>query len=186
MEKLQKLTELVEKELRAVEEKGLTTANLESTYKLVDILKDIKEIESEQKEMMGGQYQMPYMPYMEGGSGRGYDRYDGYMPRPYGNDGYSRPYMEGGDHRQNGRGGNQYGGYDPRMREHLNRIYEGAEMYEYGRDRYQHGDSEQRVTDGLEKMMYAICSFIQSTMEFAQTPQEKEIIRNHMQKLRNI
>ena len=75
---------------------------------------------------------------------------------------------------------------DNRMRDHLNRIYEGAEMYEYGRDRYQHGGNEERIYDGLEKLMYALCMFVESTMEFAETPQEKEIIRKHIQKLQKM
>lgn len=80
----------------------------------------------------------------------------------------------------------RYTGNDNRMREHLNRIYEGAEMYEYGRDRYQHGGNEERIYDGLEKLMYALCMFVESTMEFAETPQEKEIIRKHIQKLQKM
>lgn len=47
------------------------------------------------------------------------------------------------------------------------------------------GDSE-RMYDGLEKLMYAICMFIESTMDFAESPEEKEIIRKHIQKLKNI
>ena len=47
-EKLKKLEELVTKELEQIGEKGLTSANLETTYKLMDILK-IKILKTIQK-----------------------------------------------------------------------------------------------------------------------------------------
>ena len=53
-EKLKKLEELVTKELEQITEKGLSNANLETTYKLMDILKDIKEVEEAGKETKGG------------------------------------------------------------------------------------------------------------------------------------
>ena len=86
---------------------------------------------------------------------------------------YERSYM--GDYREGGR----YG-------EKINRIKEGAEMYEYGRDSYRHGGSHEKIYDGLEKMMYAICVFIEHAMADAQTPQEKEIIRKHISKLNRL
>lgn len=99
--------------------------------------------------------------------------------------GYGRRY----DDYYNGRGYSE-GGYNNRgynrMRERLDRINDGMEMYDYGRERYQHGDSEERVFDGLERLMYAICSFVESTMDFAESPQEKEIIRKHIQKMSQI
>jgi hypothetical protein len=72
------------------------------------------------------------------------------------------------------------------MNEHLMRIQDGTDIYQYGRERYRHGRNDERMYDGLEKLMYAICMFIESTMDFAESPQEKEIIRKHIQKLRNI
>ena len=99
--------------------------------------------------------------------GGDYGAYNERRYNEYGND-YGRQYRTGG-------GG--YSGNDSRIREHMNRIMEGAEQYEYGRERYQHGGSEERILDGLEKLMYSICMFVESTYEFAQSPQEKEIIR---------
>ena len=81
-----------------------------------------------------------------------------------------------------GRGGN-FINMDPRMWDRLERIMDGADMYNYGRERYRGGDSEERMYDGLEKLMYALCTFVESTMDFAETPQEKEIIRKHIQKM---
>ena len=41
---MEKLIHMIEEELKNVESQGLTPANLETTYKLVDIEKDIFEI----------------------------------------------------------------------------------------------------------------------------------------------
>lgn len=64
------------------------------------------------------------------------------------------------------------------MNEHLMRIQDGADMYQYGRERYRHGGNDERMYDGLEKLMYAICMFIESTMDFAESPQEKKLLEN--------
>lgn len=40
---MHKLLERVEKELENIADKGLSSSNLETTYKLIDIYKDIKE-----------------------------------------------------------------------------------------------------------------------------------------------
>ena len=40
---MHKLLEKVEKELDNIAEKGITNSNLDTTYKLIDIYKDIKE-----------------------------------------------------------------------------------------------------------------------------------------------
>lgn len=107
-----------------------------------------------------------------GGGYQGRGRY--YVEGDYGN--------RGG---YNNRGGGNYNGYN-RMKEHLDRINDGVEMYDYGRERYQHGDSEERIYEGLEKLMYAVCMFVESTMDFAETPEEKDIIRRHVQKMSSI
>ena len=172
---MDKLKKSVEKELEQIGEQGLNASNLEMTDKLVDIYKDLQEVE----QMKGGQYGMTGYnrrdyQYDKGGRidwyGENYNRYE---------EGYGR---RGGGY--NNRGGN-YNGYN-RMKEHLGRINDGVEMYDYGRERYQHGDSEERVFDGLEKLMYAVCMFVESAMDFAETPQEKDIIRRHIQKMSNM
>ena len=106
-----------------------------------------------------------------GMGGRGRVDYRYMTDRPYDDYSYGR------------RGG--YRGND-RFREHLNRVIDGADMYEYGRERYMEGGSEERIYDGLEKLMYAVCTFVESTMDFAESAEEKEIIRKHIQKLKNI
>jgi hypothetical protein len=187
MEELEKLKELVTKELKEVANKGLSSSNLESTYKLVDILKDLAEVESENKkgrEMQGhdsyGMRMMPpmYPPYMESPMPRD----GGYREGGYREGGYGEGYGARG-----GRGGGRsYNGYDERMKDKIERMIDGAESYEYGRDRYQHGGSHEAMEEGLEKMMYAVCMLIETAMDAAQSPKEKEIIRKHIQKIRSL
>lgn len=166
---LDKLVDSVKKELKEISEQGLNASNLEMAKKLVDMYKDLQEV-----EQMGSNYNM-----------RGYGKDGGYSNRGGGYQGRGRYYAEGDyDNRggYNNRGGSNYNGYN-RMKEHLDRINDGVEMYNYGRERYQHGDSEERVYEGLEKLMYAVCMFVESAMGFAETPEEKDIIRRHVQKM---
>ena len=184
---MHKLMSDIKKELKQIEEKGLNASNLGAVGQMVDILKDIKEInEMEGKEMRdyryGGNYGREDYAYNEGDNYNEGGNYNegrgGYGARM--RDSRGR-YMEG----NYGRGGN-FINIDPRMMDRLDRIMEGAEMYDYGRQRYRGGDNKERMHDGLEKMMYAVCTFIESTMDFAETPEEKEIIRKHIQKLAKI
>lgn len=50
---MHKLRENAEKELKAIEEKGLTSSNLDNAYKLVEIMKGVDKIEMMQD---GGEY----------------------------------------------------------------------------------------------------------------------------------
>ena len=176
MEELEKLKELVTKEIKEVGNKGLSSSNLDSTFKLIDILKDITKIESELMEMKGGHgehetYGGRYMPPM----------YPPYMEPPY-RDGRRDEYPVPHD----GRTGRSYGGKDERMKDKINRVIDGAENYEYGRDRYQRGGSHEAMEEGLEKMMYAVCMLIETAMDAAQTPREKDIIRKHINKIHSV
>lgn len=180
---MHKLLENAKKELKQIEETGLNAGNLDNAYKLVDIAKNISKLqmmEEGEGKMRGGYSD----GYSDGGYGRGGYRDGGYRDGGYGNyddDSYGRRGVPG-----SGRGhGGRYRG-DDRWNEHLDRIMDGADMYQYGRSRYRDGGDSERMYDGLEKLMYAICMFIESTMDFAESPEEKEIIRKHIQKLKNI
>lgn len=170
---MDKLIEMLKKEMKNVEDKGVINANnLEVISKLADVTKDLQELkqmeEKSRNKHEGGQQMQEYgryPMYREGGYEGGYD------------DGYGRRGVPG-----SGRG--RYSN-NP-MRDQMNRIMDGMDQYEYGRDRYMHGGDETRVYDGLEKLMYALCMFVESTMDFAETPQEKEIIRKHIQKMSRI
>lgn len=83
------LREMVDKELREITKRGeLDDMSLEHTYKLVDIAKDICEIEEKESGYSERYMGYPYM--MEGGSSRAgrYSR-EGYSRDGYSRDGYS-------------------------------------------------------------------------------------------------
>ena len=179
---MHKLLENAKKELKQIEETGLNSGNLDNAYKLTDIAKNLAKLQTmeEGEGKMRGGYMDDYR------DGRGSYRDGGYRDDGYGNyddDMYGRRGVPGSG-RMRGRDGRYRG--DDRWHEHLDRIMDGADMYEYGRGRYRDGGDSERMHDGLEKLMYAICMFIESTMDFAETPEEKEIIRKHVQKIKNI
>ena len=164
---MDKIKEQVKKELAEIGEKGLNASNIELVGKLVDIYKDIGEIDKE-----GGQEMYEYGRYRDGGGYR-----DGYRDGGYG----AYP-----DYGRRGVPGSGRGRYNGRMREHMDRMMDGMDQYEYGKERYMHGGDEGRVYEGLEKLMHALCMFVESAMDFAETPQEKEIIRKHIDKISKI
>lgn len=163
---MHKLKEQIKKELVDIEEKGINASNLELIGKLADIYKDLGEIEKMEE---GGQEMQDYGRYR---------------------DNYRENYRDGG---YNARGNYREGGYNEgygrrysRMRDYMDRMMDGIDQYEYGKERYMHGGDESRVMEGLEKLMYALCMFAETAMDFAETPQEKEIIRKHLQKISRI
>ena len=175
---MDKLKEQIKKELTEIEQKGINASNLELISKLADIYKDLGEIE---KMDGGGQEMQGYGRYRDGGYGTYRD--GGYNAR--GN------YREGGGNYREG--GYREGGYNEgygrrysRMRDHMDRMMDGMDQYEYGKERYMHGGDDGRVMEGLEKIMYAICMFVETAMDFAETPQEKELIRKHIQKISKV
>lgn len=201
-EKLKKLEELVIKELEQISEKGLTSANLETTYKLMDILKDIKEVEETKKESEGGEEEMRY--FERGGRG-GRGGYNGMYPMDYGEyneGGYNARggYNEGGYNARGGGGYNQGGGgynarggryqhYGPdidRFYDKIERMMECVEDYFMGKNRYHDGAHPGHMVEGLEKTMYAVCTLVESLMDTAETPEEKEVVRKHIEKIKNL
>lgn len=170
---MHKIIKDVNREIKQIEEQGVNGGNIELLSKLVDIRKDIDTItamEAEYPLRYGEErYSNPY-------------NYERYNDRGYNDGGYNR----GGDY--NGRGYMPHGGFrgDIRMSDHINRIMDAADDYTYGRERYRDGGGKERMEEGLDKVMYAICTFVDSMIDFAETPQEKEIIRKHIQKMKNM
>lgn len=184
---MDKLFENVKKELKQIEQNGLSSSNLETAYKLTCIGKNIKEIE--EKEGEGKMKER----YMDGGYtyrdddeyGRRYYRDGGYNARG----GNYSAYIEGEYGRRGvpGSGRGRYRGPEgERFGRHMDHIEDGVDMYMYGRERYFDSGDTNRMKEGLEKFMYGICMFVETAMDFAETPEEKEIIRKHIQKMKSI
>ena len=165
---MDKLFENVKKELKQIETNGLSSSNLDTAYKLTCIGKNIKEIEEKEGDQkMRGRYE-------DGGyNARG--NYRDYRDSDY--DEYGRRGVPG-----SGRG--RYRGEGERFGRHMDHIEDGIDMYMYGRERYFDSGDKHRMQEGLEKFMYGICMFVETAMDFAETPEEKEIIRKHIQKMK--
>ena len=74
---LDKLKEETDKSMKRVLEQGVQTNNVDFLYKMIDIKKDIAEIEKEEQEMMYGNYgRGSYREYSEGGNYSGGRRRD--------------------------------------------------------------------------------------------------------------
>ena len=181
IEKLEKLEEIVTKELEQIGEKGLTSSNLDTTFKLIDILKDIKEVEEAYIEKKRGGEEMRY--YERGGRG---ENYGSMYPMTFARDGRGGEYGYGNYERG---GSGRYQHYSPdmtRFYEKIDRMMEYLEDYYLGKSRYRDGAHPGHMVEGLEKTMYAVCTLVESLMDTAETPEEKETIRKHIEKIKNI
>jgi len=168
-----KLVEQADKELREIEEKGLNSNNYEAAGELIDIILDDWKIEKCRREMeesrYGGNYQY--------GTNYTYGRYD--------------------DTRYGRYDGGTYRGYDEKewrrsrgiekpFEYMMEDIEDGVVTYHEGRGRMRYGAADDKTLDGLDKMMHGISALVDATMGMAQTEQEKEIVRKHLQKLKSM
>ena len=183
MEKMKKLCELIESELSKIAEKGLTTSNLETAYKLVDMYKDLKNTEYWETK---GEYYDTVLMEMQGG----------YSERDYAmmEDDYS---MRGRKRDRMGRYSSEDGmRHDDRMRRGGRRDYSmndgGYSMY----DRYmdakqsyrsnQSMDGKQKLMESLEDYMDDFTEKIKEMSRDADSAEERELINKFMTKLQNI
>lgn len=190
MEKMKKLCELIESELSKIAEKGLTTSNLETAYKLVDMYKDIKNTEYWETK---GEYYDTVLMEMQGGYSEGdyammdddyamrgrkrdsmgrYSRDDGMM-----RDGQS---MARGGRRDNRGRYSREGGYS---------MNDGYSMYMDAKQSYRSDksqDSKQRLMESLEDYMDDFTEKIKEMHRDAETGEERELISKFMTKLQNI
>ena len=179
---MHKLLENATKELKQIEDVGLNASNLDNAFKLASIAKDVHKIKKYEREEE--ESNMRYPNYERG-------RYDGdYRPHRYREDewdGYfgDRPMHDDYARRTSSSGRMRYRS-DDRINDHLDRIMDSADMYIYGRERYRDSGNSERVVEGLEKLMHSVCIFVESMMDFAETPEEKEVIRKHIQKMKSM
>lgn len=192
MEKMKKLCELIESELSKIAEKGLTTSNLETAYKLVDMYKDLKN--TEYWETKGEYYDYVLMEMQGGYSERDYAM----MDDDYSMRGRKRDRM-GRYSRDDGMGGQSMarnGRRDNRGRYNREGGYSmndgGYSMY----DRYmdakqsyrsnQSMDGKQKLMESLEDYMDDFTEKIKEMSRDADSAEERELINKFMTKLQNI
>ena len=151
----EKLEKKAEESIDKILKEGITTNNLDHLYKLVDIYKDAKEVES-----------MNYGNY----SGRraGYDT--------YGRDSYGRDNYE-----EYGRDNYGRRGYDMKYRgdDSLDRMSGEYGRYMESRERY--GAGSQETDKSFMYMVKALEDFIMVLKEEAETPQQKQQLNQALQ-----
>lgn len=161
MKILDKLKEETDKSMKRVLEQGVQTNNVDFLYKMIDIKKDIAEIEKEEQEMMYGNY------------GR-YDdmSYSGGRRR----DSRGR-YMEGGSYGRRGVPGSGRG------------RYRGEEMmdemaYHYGNysESGQYG-AEGESMEALSNLMESAYEYFKELKENANSPEEIKMMEHYFKKM---
>lgn len=173
---MHKLRENAEKELKAIEEKGLTSSNLDNAYKLVEIMKGMDKIEM----MQDGVYsQEGYSRDMEDYSReRGYSREGG----------YSNDYDNGNSYRR-GRS-ERTGRYVHRPNysrlsgddEDMDRYRQSKREYSNSRDE----GSKNKMLDALEDFMSGVCGMMKQLTRDADCTEERQIIQSWCRKIAEI
>lgn len=165
---MHKLRENAEKELKAIEEKGLTSSNLDNAYKLVEIMKGVDKIEM----MQDGGY-----------SQEGYSRDTEDYSRERG--GYSNDYDNGNSYRR-GRS-ERTGRYVHRPNysrlsgddEDMDRYRQSKREYSNSRDE----GSKNKMLDALEDFMCGIQGMLKQIYKDSDTGEEREIIRRYARQI---
>lgn len=152
----EKLAKKTEESINKIIDEGITTSNLDHLYKLVDIYKDAKEVES-----------MNYGNY--GGRRPGYDSYGRENYGEYGNYGN---YGEGSYGRR---------GRDMRYRGDAELDRMSGEYGRYMESRNRYGASEE-TDKSFHYMVKALEDFIKVLHEEAETPQQKQMLNEALQK----
>ena len=191
MEKMKKLCELIESELSKIAEKGLTTSNLETAYKLVDMYKDLKNTEYWETK---GEYYDTVLMEMQGG----YSQNDGYsmMDDDYSMRGrkrdrmgrYSREDGMGGQSYARGRGGrgrgySREGGYS--MNDGGYSMYDRYMDAKQSYRSNQSMDGKQKLMESLEDYMDDFTEKIKEISRDSDFPEERELVNKLLSKLQS-
>lgn len=157
----EKIKEQLKEITKGILEEGIqNNNNLEHIYKIVDIEKDLYEIEEAKEKMRYGRY--------EGSYGR-----DSYGRGSYG-------YGEGyGEYNRSGSYGRR--GYDSKYRgeDQLNEMHDNYARYMDNRERY--GASEE-TDKSFHYMVKALEDFIMVLKEEAETPEQRQQLMQSLQK----
>ncbi len=177
---MHKLRENAEKELKAIEEKGLTSSNLDNAYKLVEIMKGVDKIEMMQD---GGYSQEGYSRDMEDYSRErgGYSRNGDYSRE--GN--YSNDYDNGNSYR---RGRSATTGRYVHRPNYSRLSGDDTDMDEYRSRKMEYSNSrddgtKNRMLDALEDFMSGVHGMMKQMFKDADCREEREIIQNWARKI---
>lgn len=164
---MHKLRENAEKELREIEEKGLSKSNIENAYMLVEIMKGVDKIEMMQD---GGERERYSRDGEDYSRDRGYsrDNYDNGNSYRRGRNQRTGEYM----HRPNY---SRLSGDDTDMDEYRNRKREYSNSRDEG--------SKERMLDALEGVMSGICNLVKQMYKDSDTREEREVLQSWARKI---
>lgn len=167
---MHKLRENAEKELKAIEEKGLNSSNLDNAYKLVEIMKGVDKIEIMQDDV-------------EYSRDRGYNR----DMEDYRHDGiYSRDNYDNENSYRRGRSAttgryihrpnySRLSGDDTDM----DKYREMKRQYSSARD----GESKEKMLDALEDFMCGVSAMVKQICRDADCREEREIVKKYAREI---
>lgn len=182
---MHKLCTLIEDELHKIADKGLTSSNLETTYKLLDMLKDIKTIEAMDDEYGSEEYEDEYsQSYNDGGlpygSGRGRMGTDGRSGNMYSRN-YDREssYARGGRRRRDSRG-RYMSGYS--RDDGMGGYAEAKQRYRQSKD----SGAKSEMLEKLEEYMDAFSAELAEMSRDADCAEERQTIQRYVDKIRQM
>lgn len=160
---MEELKKKVDEALDSVQKDGIDTQNLDVIYKLIDVKKDIFEIEKLKEETN---------MYREG----------------YGRGNYGRRrrdsrgrYMEGGQY-----GRESYGHYPEEM---IERMHEGYNGYSEGNEEFNrtgnYGAKDESM-ESLEYMLESLVQFFEHIQKNAENKEEMELIKKYAKKIKEM
>ena len=156
---IDKVTEEVDKSIKRIMEQGVQTNNIDFLYKMIDVKKDIAEIEKEEQEMMYGNYDN----YGE------YDRsYNGGRRR----DSHGR-YMESGSYGRRDVKGTGRGRY--RGEEMIDEMAYYYGNYNEGRERY---GADEETMESFKYMLKSFKDYYKHLKQEASSQQEVQMLED--------
>ena len=159
---LEKVTEEVDKSIKRIMEQGVQTNNIDFLYKMIDVKKDIAEIEKEEQEMMYSNY----------GNYDNYGEYD----RSYGGgrrrDSRGR-YMEGGSYGRRGVKGTGRGRY--RGEEMMDEMAYHYGNYNEGREQY---GADEETMKSFKYMLKSFKDYYKHLKEEASSQKEVQMLED--------
>lgn len=159
---IDKVTEEVDKSIKRIMEQGVQTNNIDFLYKMIDVKKDIAEIEKEEQDNMYGNY---------GNYGRdSYGEYDGNYSGGRRRDSRGR-YMESGSYGRRGVKGTGRGRY--RGEEMMDEMAYHYGNYNEGREQY---GADEETMKSFKYMLKSFKDYYKHLKEEASSPQEVKLL----------
>ena len=162
---IDKVTEEIDKSIKRIMEQGVQTNNIDFLYKMIDVKKDIAQIEKEEQEMMYGNYgnygRDSYGEYSESGS---YGRRS--------RDSRGR-YMEGSSYGRRGVKGTGRGRY--RGEEMMDEMMYHYGNYNEGREQY---GADEETMKSFKYMLKSFKDYYKHLKEEASSQQEVKMLED--------